>query len=50
RVPLEMHPTPENLRYLQTKRDRMGHQLPALPPLPDLGAAPDLSEHEGTPT
>jgi 3,4-dihydroxy 2-butanone 4-phosphate synthase/GTP cyclohydrolase II len=24
-VPLEVHVTPENLRYLQTKRDRMGH-------------------------
>ena len=26
-VPLEVHATPENLRYLQTKRDRMGHDL-----------------------
>jgi 3,4-dihydroxy 2-butanone 4-phosphate synthase / GTP cyclohydrolase II len=27
RVPLETHPTPENLRYLRTKRERMGHLL-----------------------
>jgi 3,4-dihydroxy 2-butanone 4-phosphate synthase / GTP cyclohydrolase II len=30
RVPLPAHPTPENLRYLRTKRDRMGHDLPGL--------------------
>ena len=29
RVGLPVHPTPQNLRYLQTKRDRMGHELPA---------------------
>jgi len=27
RVPLPVHANPENLRYLQTKRDRMGHDL-----------------------
>jgi 3,4-dihydroxy 2-butanone 4-phosphate synthase/GTP cyclohydrolase II len=27
RVPLEVAPTPDNLRYLRTKRDRMGHLL-----------------------
>jgi 3,4-dihydroxy 2-butanone 4-phosphate synthase / GTP cyclohydrolase II len=27
RVPLQTHPTPENLRYLRTKQDRLGHQL-----------------------
>jgi 3,4-dihydroxy 2-butanone 4-phosphate synthase/GTP cyclohydrolase II len=27
RVPLPTHATPHNLRYLQTKRDRMGHEL-----------------------
>jgi 3,4-dihydroxy 2-butanone 4-phosphate synthase / GTP cyclohydrolase II len=26
-VPIEVAPTPDNLRYLQTKRDRMGHLL-----------------------
>ncbi len=30
RVPIETHPTAENLRYLQTKRDRMGHTLSGL--------------------
>ena len=30
RVTLPVHPTPENLRYLRTKRDRMGHDLPGL--------------------
>ena len=34
-----MRAVPENLRYLQTKRDRMGHDLPGLPELSDL---PDL--------
>ena len=29
RVPLQVHPTPDNLRYLRTKRDRMGHDLPS---------------------
>lgn len=32
RVPLPVRASPENLRYLRTKRDRMGHDLP------DLGA------------
>jgi len=27
RVPLETHPNPENLRYLRTKRERLGHLL-----------------------
>ncbi|HET6877237.1 MAG TPA: bifunctional 3,4-dihydroxy-2-butanone-4-phosphate synthase/GTP cyclohydrolase II [Jatrophihabitans sp.] len=27
RVPLPVHANPENLRYLQTKRDRMGHDI-----------------------
>ncbi|HVE74220.1 MAG TPA: bifunctional 3,4-dihydroxy-2-butanone-4-phosphate synthase/GTP cyclohydrolase II [Mycobacteriales bacterium] len=30
REPLPVHATKENLRYLQTKRDRMGHDLPGL--------------------
>ena len=30
RVPLPTMATPENLRYLRTKRDRMGHDLPGL--------------------
>ncbi len=34
RVPLPIRPSPENLHYLRTKRDRMGHDLP------DLGTSP----------
>ena len=30
RVPLETTPTTENLRYLETKRDKMGHELSGL--------------------
>ncbi|MBV8932127.1 MAG: bifunctional 3,4-dihydroxy-2-butanone-4-phosphate synthase/GTP cyclohydrolase II [Kutzneria sp.] len=36
RVPLPVRPNPENLRYLRTKRDRMGHQLHHLD-LTDIG-------------
>jgi 3,4-dihydroxy 2-butanone 4-phosphate synthase / GTP cyclohydrolase II len=40
-VPLTPRPNPHNLRYLRTKRDRMGHQIPDLPPpvTPAHGAA-----------
>jgi 3,4-dihydroxy 2-butanone 4-phosphate synthase/GTP cyclohydrolase II len=31
RVPTTPEPTPDNLRYLLAKRDRMGHELPGLP-------------------
>ena len=30
RVPLPVRPHPENVRYLRTKRDRMGHLLDGL--------------------
>jgi 3,4-dihydroxy 2-butanone 4-phosphate synthase/GTP cyclohydrolase II len=30
RVPLPVHVTEDNIRYLRTKRDRMGHDLPGL--------------------
>jgi 3,4-dihydroxy 2-butanone 4-phosphate synthase/GTP cyclohydrolase II len=30
RVPLETHPNPENINYLRTKRERMGHLLEGL--------------------
>jgi 3,4-dihydroxy 2-butanone 4-phosphate synthase / GTP cyclohydrolase II len=33
RVPMPVRPNPENLRYLRTKRDRMGHDLDGLDPL-----------------
>ena len=32
-IDLETHPTPENLTYLTTKRDRLGHHLVGLPTL-----------------
>ena len=32
-VPLRTHPTRDNIDYLRTKRDRMGHVLPDLPEL-----------------
>ncbi|NHC45976.1 bifunctional 3,4-dihydroxy-2-butanone-4-phosphate synthase/GTP cyclohydrolase II [Motilibacter aurantiacus] len=44
-VPLTMVPTADNLKYLQTKRDRMGHELPDLP---DSG--PDGPNLERSPT
>jgi 3,4-dihydroxy 2-butanone 4-phosphate synthase/GTP cyclohydrolase II len=52
REPLEVHPTAENLRYLRTKRDRMGHELGGLPDLPDLPDVDDVTEQplEGSPT
>jgi 3,4-dihydroxy 2-butanone 4-phosphate synthase/GTP cyclohydrolase II len=30
RIAMPIRPNPENLRYLRTKRDRMGHDLPNL--------------------
>jgi len=32
RVPLETRPTPENLRYLQAKREKLGHLFTNLGP------------------
>jgi 3,4-dihydroxy 2-butanone 4-phosphate synthase / GTP cyclohydrolase II len=39
REPLPVTANAENLRYLTTKRDRMGHDLPGLPGLPGLPTA-----------
>jgi 3,4-dihydroxy 2-butanone 4-phosphate synthase/GTP cyclohydrolase II len=50
RVPLPVRVTPDNLRYLTTKRDRMGHDLPGLPPLDDEvteASADALPSHVG---
>ncbi len=41
RVPMPVRVTPDNLRYLLTKRDRMGHDLPDLP---HITAAEELTE------
>jgi 3,4-dihydroxy 2-butanone 4-phosphate synthase/GTP cyclohydrolase II len=45
RVPLTPHPNPHNLRYLRTKRDRMGHQIPDLPG--DGAAQPGRDDQHG---
>jgi 3,4-dihydroxy 2-butanone 4-phosphate synthase/GTP cyclohydrolase II len=37
RVPLTPRPNDHNLSYLTTKRDRMGHHLPGLPPAEPAG-------------
>jgi 3,4-dihydroxy 2-butanone 4-phosphate synthase/GTP cyclohydrolase II len=44
RQPLPTLATPENLRYLMTKRDRMGHDLPGL----DDTAGPIVADGTGT--
>ncbi|WP_048876678.1 bifunctional 3,4-dihydroxy-2-butanone-4-phosphate synthase/GTP cyclohydrolase II [Saccharomonospora saliphila] len=38
RVGLPTSPNPENLRYLRTKRDRMGHELSGLEQFDEVGA------------
>ncbi len=48
RVPLPTLATPENLRYLKTKRDRMGHDLPGLAAFED--EATEAAADEPTPT
>jgi 3,4-dihydroxy 2-butanone 4-phosphate synthase / GTP cyclohydrolase II len=48
RLPVAVAPTAENLRYLRTKRDRMGHDLPTLETLADLADPADPAlRHEG---
>ncbi len=50
RVGLPVTFTPENLGYLTTKRDRMGHDLPGLPgPLTAVGARADVPHHRVPP-
>jgi 3,4-dihydroxy 2-butanone 4-phosphate synthase/GTP cyclohydrolase II len=44
RVPLPVRASRENLRYLRTKRDRMGHDLPGL----DDTAGPIVADGTGT--
>ncbi len=38
-MPLPVAATSHNLAYLQAKRDRMGHELPDLPPYDELTEA-----------
>ena len=45
RVPLPITPNPENVRYLRTKRDRMGHDLSQLDEFEHLAEAPDVVRH-----
>ena len=45
RVPLPITPNPENVRYLRTKRDRMGHDLAQLDEFEHLAEAQDVVRH-----
>ena len=49
RVPIETTPTTENLRYLEAKRDKLGHDLPTLPGNATASSPPQESVPE-TPT
>jgi 3,4-dihydroxy 2-butanone 4-phosphate synthase/GTP cyclohydrolase II len=42
RVPLSVGVGPDNLGYLRTKRDRMGHDIPGLPDADRLPVVPDV--------
>jgi 3,4-dihydroxy 2-butanone 4-phosphate synthase / GTP cyclohydrolase II len=46
RLPMPVSPTAENLRYLRTKRDRMGHDLPALDAIADAVVDPSGTTEE----
>jgi 3,4-dihydroxy 2-butanone 4-phosphate synthase / GTP cyclohydrolase II len=47
RLPLTPRPNPHNLRYLRTKRDRMGHHLPDLPDASASTSEPRGANHQG---
>ena len=47
RVALPVHATVQNLRYLQTKRDRMGHELPHDLSVPDVMDLPEIMRVPG---
>ena len=46
REALPVRPHPENVRYLRTKRDRMGHLLDELDELRPEGRRGDGTEHD----
>jgi 3,4-dihydroxy 2-butanone 4-phosphate synthase / GTP cyclohydrolase II len=48
RVAVPSAPTPENLRYLTVKRDRLGHQIDGLPPVVNSGAVNGVTVNGGT--
>ncbi len=48
REPLPVSPNPENLRYLRTKRDRMGHDLTSLEHFDEVGAQLDENGQDRT--
>ena len=49
RVPLPISPNPENLHYLRTKRDRMGHDLSNLEEFDQVGADLEARNGNGAP-
>jgi 3,4-dihydroxy 2-butanone 4-phosphate synthase/GTP cyclohydrolase II len=46
RVALEPESNPENVKYLRTKRERMGHLLHGLDKVPPKTATPELTAQE----
>ena len=44
RVPIEVQPNDHNRRYLETKRDKMGHILPGMAGVPDSESATDAEQ------
>lgn len=46
-LPIEVDPNPRNRRYLQTKRDKLGHRLERVEPKPEAGEAPGATPARG---
>ncbi len=47
RVPIQSEPNPENLRYLQTKREKLGHILDSLVATTDIEPEPETRAPDG---